>query len=410
MKILLINKFHYNKGGSETYHFALDELLKTHGHEVIHFAMRDEKNLESPTSDYFTSNIDFDSASGIFGKLKIVKSMFYSKESYRKMKDLLQKEKPDIIHIGLIHKQITYSVLKAIKEYNIPVVQSVHDLIFVCPCYTMFVNGQNCDLCMRKGTFNCIKNRCVKGSVFKSFLSVIENRYIAHKKYYYQIDAFITESNFYKKILKEAHITNSRIINLYNFLPPSKRISRIISNGEYFLYFGRFSSEKGILTLLKAYKEANPKEKLVLVGGGPYEDEVKKFVKENFLLDRIEFAGYVFGDKLEDIIENSKAVVVPSEWYENCPYSVLEAMAKSRIVIASRIAGLIELVEDGDSGYLFEPKNHKDLANKLLQVSNLDEEVYKKMCLSTYERATRMFDSEMYYLSIIQLYEELLKK
>ena len=409
MKILLVNKFHYLRGGSESYYFGLDEMLRIHGHEVIHFAMQDEKNLPSPTSEFFISNVDFNNAEGVKSKLNAVKNMFYSKEAYSKMKTLLEKERPDIVHIGLVHKQITYSILDAITEYNIPVIQSVHDLIFVCPNYMMLTNGHNCEKCVTGSKFNCVKEKCIKGSTAKSFLSYLENRYIDHKHYYDRIDLFLAECEFYKEILEKGKFTSSRIESLINFLQPSKKIVKNDNTGDYFLFFGRFSVEKGILTLIEAYKKSGVDTPLILVGGGPEDEKLKTFVKANGLEDRVTFAGYVYGDRMVELLDKAKAVIAPSEWYENCPYSILEAMARSRIVIASHIAGLPELVEDGKSGILFEPQNSDDLAKKISRVEKLSDEEYKNMCLSTYERANALFDSEAYYQKIIGIYESLIE-
>lgn len=410
MKILLVNKFHYLKGGSESYYFGLDEMLRSHGHEVIHFAMQDEKNLPSPTSEFFVSNVDFNNASGVKSKLSAIKNMFYSKEAYSKMKALLEKEHPDIVHIGLVHKQITYSILDAISEYNIPVIQSVHDLIFVCPNYMMLTNGHNCEKCVTGSKFNCVKEKCIKGSAAKSFLSYLENRYIEHKHYYDRIDLFLAECDFYKKLLEKGNFTKSRIESLTNFLQPSKTIEKNLNSGEYFLFFGRFSVEKGILTLIDAYKKAGITTPLILVGGGPEDEKIKAFVKDNNLENKVTFAGYVYGDKMVEMLDKAKAVIVPSEWYENCPYSILEAMARSRIVIASRIAGLPELVDDGKTGFLFAPQNSDDLAEKIRIVDYLTEEEFNNMCVSTYEKAKALFDPEAYYQKIIEIYQRLIEE
>lgn len=410
MKILLVNKFHYLKGGSESYYFGLDEMLRSHGHEVIHFAMQDEKNLPSSTSEFFISNVDFNNAAGLKSKLSAIKNMFYSKEAYSKMKALLAKEHPDIVHIGLVHKQITYSILDAISEYNIPVIQSIHDLIFVCPNYMMLTNGHNCEKCVTGSKFNCVKEKCIKGSTAKSFLSYLENRYIDHRHYYDRIDLFLAECDFYKKLLEKGKFTKSRIDSLTNFLQPSKTIEKNVNAGEYFLFFGRFSVEKGILTLIDAYKKAEITTPLILVGGGPEDERIKAFVKENNLESKVTFAGYVYGDKMVELLDKAKAVLVPSEWYENCPYSILEAMARSRIVIASRIAGLPELVDDGKTGFLFEPQNSDDLAEKIRIVDRLAEEVFNNMCVSTYEKAKALFDPEVYYQKIIAIYQRLIEE
>lgn len=410
MKILLVNKFHYLKGGSESYYFGLDEMLRAHGHEVIHFAMKDDKNLPSPTSEFFISNVDFNNVNGIKSKLSAVKNMFYSKEAYSKMKALLDKERPDIVHIGLVHKQITYSILDAISDYNIPIIQSVHDLIFVCPNYMMLNNGNNCEKCITGSKFNCVKKKCIKGSTAMSFLSYLENRYIDRKHYYDRIDLFLAECDFYKTLLEKGKFTNSRIDSLTNFLQPSKSINKNVKAGEYFLFFGRFSVEKGILTLIDAYKRADTKTPLILVGGGPEDARIRAFVKDNTLDSKVTFAGYVYGDKMVDLLDNAKAVIVPSVWYENCPYSILEAMARSRIIIASRIAGLPELVDDGKTGFLFEPHNSDDLADKIKIIDRLGEEEFSNMCLSTYDKAKDLFDPEAYYQKIIGIYQRLIKE
>lgn len=408
MKILMVNKFHYFRGGSESYYFGLDELLRSHGHEVIHFAMQDERNQYSPTSEFFVKNVDFNNINGATNKIKAVKNMFYSKEAYQKMKALLAKEHPDIVHIGLIHKQITYSILDAIKEFNIPIVQSVHDLIFVCPNYMMLVNGDNCEKCVAGNKFNCIKNKCIKGSTAKSVLSYIENRYINYKHYYDKIDLFIAECEFYKNILMKDHFTTSKVINLPNFLPPSKKIIQNTNVGEYFLYFGRFSKEKGILTLIEAYKKSNVSTSLVLVGGGPEDENIRKYVQKNGLSEKVKFLGYVYGDKMVSILDNAKAVIVPSEWYENCPYSVMEAMARGRIIIASRIAGLPELIEENKTGFLFTSRNADELAEKICCVDGLDALKVCQMSEETSRLAKRVFDSEVYYTKLIGIYQQLI--
>ena len=138
MKVLLVNKFHYRKGGSETYYLTLADILRARGHEVIFFAMKDEeKNLPCEQEQYFVSNASV--RGGIKSKLNMVLRMNYSREAYRKMKMLLEAEKPDLVILNLVHKQITLSILDAIKEHDpkLPVFWTVHDLIMVCPSYSM---------------------------------------------------------------------------------------------------------------------------------------------------------------------------------------------------------------------------------------------------------------------------------
>ena len=166
MKVLLVNKFHYRKGGSETYYFTLAESLQTSGHQVVFFAMQDEENnIPCEQAMYFVSNASVNG--GIKSKMNMVLHMCYSKEAYRNMKRLLNEEKPDLVILNLVHKQITLSIIDAIKEYDprLPIFWTMHDLITVCPSYSMRDgNGNICEKCLSGNFQPCVENRCIKGS------------------------------------------------------------------------------------------------------------------------------------------------------------------------------------------------------------------------------------------------------
>ena len=408
MKILLINKFHYMRGGSETYHFALADALRAKGHEVIFFAMQDEKNIECAQSEYFVSNVDYNGKNSIVNKINSVRNFFYSKPAAERIEMLIKKEKPDIAHIGLIHRQITFSVVEVLKKYNIPVVMTMHDLIFACPNYTMLVNGNVCSRCLEGKAFNCVKNKCVKGSFSKSLLAAHEKKYLLKKGYYDLIDLYITECVFYKKLLERSKVTKSRIIHKTNFLPISQKFEFNAEYGDYVLYFGRFSKEKGIMTLLKAHKENDCRYRLVLVGAGPMKNEITNYIKENGLTN-IELPGAIYGEKMEEIIEGARVIVTPSEWYENCPYSVLQSLAKGKIEVASNIGGLPELIENEKTGFLFHTGDPKELADRITLVMNMDKSEYEKMSKKICETAKKKYHWEQYADMIISEYDHLIK-
>ena len=199
MKILLVNKFHYMKGGSERYYFTLADAFKRNGHEVIFFAMKDEKNIPCKQEKYFVSNSSING--GIKNKISMVLHMVYSKEAYKKMTQLLKDENPDLVILNLVHKQITCSIIDAIKDYNpkIKIFWTMHDLITVCPSYTMLDgNGNICEKCLHGDFNNCKKNKCIHGSTLMSLLSTYEAKQIKKHKWYNKIDLFICPSNFYK--------------------------------------------------------------------------------------------------------------------------------------------------------------------------------------------------------------------
>lgn len=408
MKILLINKFHYMRGGSETYYFAQADALKAKGHEVVCFAMRDDRNLPCAQSEYFVPNVDYNNSAGLKSKINAGKNFFYSKIAAEKMEKLIEEEHPDVAHIGLLHRQITFSVVEVLKKHNIPVVMTMHDLIFACPNYTMLSNGTVCEKCLSGSVINCIKNRCVKESISKSALAAMEKRYLLYKKYYDLIDLYITECDFYRELFKKANVTTSRIVTKTNFLPISQKYEFNPDYRDYVLYFGRFSQEKGIKTLLKAHKESGCKRHMIIVGAGPIKNEIDDYIKKN-KLNNIELPGAIYGEKMEGIIEGAKVIVVPSEWYENCPYALLQSLAKGKIVIASRIGGLPELVVDNKTGFLFEAGNTSDLNNKIDKVYAMEKREYEIMSQNIVIEAKKRHHWEQYVDMLINEYTELIK-
>lgn len=409
MKILLINKFHYNRGGSETYYFAQAEALKAKGHEVVFFAMEDEKNIPCEQSKYFVPNVDYNNEGGVKSKIKAVSSFFYNKTAAERMEQLIKDEHPDIAHVGLLHRQITFSVVEVLKKHGIPVVMTMHDLIFACPNYTMLTHGEICEKCLTGSVINCVKNKCVKNSTSKSLLAACEKKYLISKKYYDLIDLYITECNQYHELMDKAQVTTSRIVTKSNFLPIKQEYSFNKEYKDYVLYFGRFSREKGILTLLKAHKLSGCKYHLKVVGAGPMKDEISAYVKENKLTN-IELPGPIYGKEMEKLIEGAKTIIVPSEWYENCPYALLQSLAKGKVVIASRIGGLPELIDDGTTGFLFEAGNADDLCSKINHVFSINRDEYEAMSEHISKVAYERHNWEQYADFLIVEYKKLLEE
>lgn len=403
MKVLLVNKFHYKKGGSETYYFTLAEALKACGHEVIFFAMQDEHNIPCDQSVYFVSNASVQGT--LASKLNMVLHMTYSREAYRNMARLLEAEKPDLVILNLVHKQITLSILDAIREYDgdLPVFWVMHDLIAVCPSYTMLDGAGNvCEKCMGGSFRPCVENRCIRGSRFMSLLSKYEADYIRRKKWYDQVDLFICPSDFYCKKLKEAAFTSSKIVTLRNPLPLNSEYCGNTTNDGYILYFGRLSKEKGVKTLIDAVKQTG--DRLVILGTGPMEAQWRSYAGDT---QAVEFMGFQTGDVLNEFVRNSRCVVLPSEWYENGPYSAMEAMAMGKPLIVSDLGGLPELVEDGVNGYVYCAQQGSDaLAECIGKMNSLTCSEYQAMSEASVRKAREMFDPNQYVATLVRYYEE----
>lgn len=395
MKILLVNKFHYMKGGSERYYFTIAESLKKAGHDVIFFSMQDEKNIPCEQAKYFVSNVS--KSGGVKAKIKMVLNIAYSKEAYKKMKVLLEKEKPDIVLLNLVHKQITCSIIDAIKEFNpnTPIVWTMHDLICVCPSYTMLDgDGIICEKCLHGDFSNCKNNKCAHGSTFMSYLSTYEANQIKKHGWYNEVNLFICPSEFYRNKLIEGNFTKSPIIHIPNPLSEDVEYKMSDSVSDFVLYFGRLSKEKGVPTLIKAIKKTD--KHLIVLGTGPIEDELKELVKRDDLENQVELLGFKTGRELEDYVSRAKVVVLPSEWYENGPYSAMEALAKGKPLIVSNLGGLPELVDDGKNGFVFEAGNVEQLASKINEIFDLSSEDYRQLEVYSLNKAKEMFNANKY--------------
>ncbi len=405
MKVLLVNKFHYRKGGSETYYFTVAEALRARGHEVIFFSMRDdEKNIPCEQEKYFVSNAA--TQGSIKSKLNMVIHIAYSREAYVNMKALLQDEKPDLVILNLVHKQITLSIIDAIKEFHpkLPIFWTMHDLITVCPSYSMLNgNGEICQKCLQGSFAPCVTNRCIKGNRLMSILAKYEADYIRKKKWYDKVDLYICPSKFYQEKLESARFTNSKIVTLRNPLPLGTVYESNKGDDGYILYFGRLSMEKGVRVLIDSAKEVGCR--LIILGTGPMEDELRAYAGTD---SNIEFKGFLTGDALTDYIRGSLCVVLPSQWYENGPYSAMEAMALGKPLIVSDKGGLPELVEDGINGYVYADKEGlPGLSDCLRKIFRLTHDEYHSMVRCSLVKAREMFNPERYIEEIETYYRAL---
>ena len=400
MKILMVNKFFYIKGGSETYYFALKHLLEAQGHTVIDFSMQDEKNFSSKYSKYFVENVNYNSAGGLQKQLKAGFNIVYSKEAKKKFEQLVIATRPDIIHLHIFQHQLSPSILDVIKKYNLPTVYTAHDLKMLCLNYKMMHHGQICKECKGQKYYRCAVNKCVKESFAKSCINVAEGYIHKWRHSYDVIDKIITPSAFYKKKFEEFGIPGKRVVHIPNFLDTEKpEINKTNDCEEYYLYFGRLSEEKGVLTLLRAFQGIDAK--LYIVGTGPIKSDIEEYISAESITN-IKVLGFMSGQPLKDIVGNAKAVILPSEWYENGPYSAIEALQMGRPIIGANIAGIPELV-DGN-GYLFKSGSPEDLKEQIEKMEGLTEAEYQKLKSNSYKLFLNSYTKENHYKKLEKIY------
>lgn len=405
MKILLINKFHYVVGGSETYYFALKKLLEAKGHEVIEFSMKHEKNIPSDYDRYFVDGVDYNGKMSALDKIRAAKNIVYSNEAKDKVRQLVIDTKPDIVHLNLFQHQLSPSILDVFREFDIPVVYTAHELKMICPNYRMMYRNVICEECKGGKYYKCTKNRCVKDSLSKSIVSTIEAYYHSIRKSYDVIDYIITPSEFYGRKFVEFGVAQERVIPVANFLDRETPNVNEFDGPAYYLYLGRLSEEKGILTLVDAFKELD--DVLYIVGRGAEEEAIRNKIEQEGLTN-IHLLGFKSGQDLIDLVGNAKAVILPSEWYENGPYSAIESLQLSRPIIGADIAGIPELI-DGN-GYLFESGNYKALRQKIQMMSKLSDEEYVNMTKASKALYDRKYTAEVHYAQLEKIYSKAIKK
>lgn len=404
MKILLVNKFHYLKGGSEKYYFELGKLLKEKGHEVAFFSMLDEKNIKTDCKEYFVEPIDLNTGS----KLKAF-DVIYSKNNKKKLEEALDEFKPDIVHLNNFQRQLSASIIKPINERNIPIIFTAHDVQVICPAITMLDSDKNiCEDCAKGKYINCIKKKCVKNSTLKSVLGAVEGEYYKIKNIYTKkIDYIIAPSECYRQKFINEGIDKNKIVTLHNFIDIEKYDVKT-QDDNYALYFGRLSKEKGILNLIQAFAKTE-KGILYIAGEGEEKENIENIIKEKKLENRIKLLGFLKQDEMKEYIRKCKFVIVPSIWYENCPYSVMETLAIGKPVIGADIGGIPELVKNKENGFTYQYDDISDLTEKINILFN-NPELVKIFSKNAKENAKKLYAKNIYYDKIISIYDKVLKE
>lgn len=397
MRILLVNKFHYLRGGSEKYYFELAKLLKNHGHTVAFFSMKNENNIKTGDREYFVDEIDMNTGSK-FEALNVI----YSKKNKALMEKALEEFKPDIVHINNFQRQLSASIIDAVKEKNIPLIMTAHDLNPICPASIMLYNGEVCEDCITKGYTSCIKKKCIKNSMLKSVLGYIEKKYYDLHKMFCKVDCIISPSEFNKNQLLKGKLKCNDITVIHNFVNETEKTDYTL--GDCAFYFGRLSREKGILNLVEAINNI-PGARLIIAGDGPEKENIQAYIKEHKLEDRITLLGYLNQNDIRENIRKCRFVTVPSICFENCPYSVLEATEIGKPIIGSKIGGIPELVKDDVNGYTYAYDSVEDLTDKLRILFENDEKV-NEFSNNSKKLYKENYSAEAYYNKLMTVYNK----
>ncbi len=383
MRVLLIHNYYRQPGGEDNVFADESSLLQERGHSVVEYTDVNER-LESP--------------------IDLMTHVLWSTENYRKLKTILKDFKPDIVHIHNTFYAISPSVYYACSSAGIPVVQTLHNYRLVCPAATLYRNGSVCEECV--GQFfplASIQHACYRDSRLQTF--GVASMLALHRvvgTWKNKVVAYIALTEFGKLKFIEGGLPQNKIFVKPNFLPADPGVG---SHDEQFaLFAGRISEEKGIRTLLDAWKITQNDVPLKVIGNGPLSVFVKKNISN---LHGVEYFEKLPRLELLKLMQKAFILVVPSELYEGFGLVVIEAFACGLPVIASNHGALSELIIDGVNGMLFSPSDSESLAEKVKWAKNHPDEIAQmgSNARKTYEEK---YTAQKNYDQLLQIYKHVI--
>src|SRR5713226_5920863 len=302
-----------------------------------------------------------------FQKAAFFPQTVYSWKSSGEIADVVHSFRPDVAFVHNVYPLLSPSIYHKLHALGVPAVQVLHNFRPFCPNGLYYTQGQICEACKGGNYLNAVRKRCYKDSYTLSGLYALtlgSNRLAGMID---KVAGFICLTEFFKIKMQEAGVPDSKLFVRPNFVyaPP---LSGASDAGKYAIYMGRLSPEKGCWTLIHAFEQL-PQIPLKILGTGPLEHELKNYVSQKGI-GNIQFLGFKSGEEKWQVLRNSLCLVVPSEWYENFPVTVLEAFMAAKPVIAARMGGLPYIVEDGQSGLLFDSGKVDQLAKQIQRLAD----------------------------------------
>lgn len=386
MKILQVHNFYRVPGGECSVVRAEEKLLIKHGHKVVQFF------CDSGSIDDFS----------FLRKIRLFLGITYNQRIFKDAVIAIRAQRPDVAHVHNVFPMMSPSVYAALKHCGVPVVQTLHNFRFLCPNGQFFVDDAICEDCITRGLHSAVLKRCVRGSFATSAMYALAiSRAWKSGILPNAIDKYIALNKFVAQKMILGGIPKQKIAICGNYIEPT--VSSVAAKQPYILYLGRLSAEKGISTLFKALSLL---EGVVLkvAGSGPEEERLKNEASE-FDGVQVQFLGHISGRDKQKIIAEALCTVVPSEWYENFPISVLESMSLGTPVVASRIGGLPDMIEHGINGMLFEAGNYGDLASCIRAITE-DLTETQAMAEKAMHTAIEKFGPEEHYRQLMAIYQD----
>jgi len=347
MKILLIHNAYQQPGGEDVVVAAETTLLRERGHHVV---------------TYFRSNHELDQLSKS-RRLLLVKDIIHSEHSKRDIHELLRREEADLVHVHNTFMMISPSIYKACRELDVPIVQTLHNFRLLCPGWTLARDGEVCEECIDRGLWRSILHGCYRDSHLMSAAVALMLQVHRHRGTWDEhVDGFITLSDFARRKFIQGGLPASKLHVKPNFVTPDPGERE--KPGDYALFVGRLSHEKGVATLLAAWEMLRSKIPLLLVGDGPLRKSLQAQVAARNLTN-VTFKGWLPAEETRAVIKNAAFTVLSSICYEGFPMSIAESFACGTPVLCSGLGGMQEIVDHHRTGLHFTPGDADELASRV---------------------------------------------
>lgn len=413
MKIALVNYRYFISGGPERYMFNIKEILEQNGHIVAPFSIKHNMNVKSEYDSYFLDAIgtgnevyNHEYPKDLKTKVKVVGRMLYSFEAKRKFKQFLYEVQPDIVYILHFQNKLSCSIIEAAREMHIPVVQRISDFGHICPNAHLYRAKLGiCENCTSKSLFQAVKHKCISDSYTHSALKAFSLAIMNVNRVKDKVDAFVFPSSFTMNKYIESGFDKMKTYHIPTFFNAEQLAqSKEISYGDYAVFVGRIEKEKGVETLINAFLKTN--HKLIIIGfsNDNYDNYLKNKIQGRE--DQISFLGKLDFIEISEYLKKCLFTVVPSEWYENFPNTVLESFAFKKAVLATNIGSLPEIVNESN-GFCFDYASSDSLKEKIDYMFSNIKESHKKG-EKGYQKLYSEYSAKNHYNKLIAVFESVI--
>lgn len=415
MKIIIVNYRYFISGGPERYLFSIKDILEKNGHEVIPFSIKNKRNTPSHYENYFLEPIGEDEVyfkeyrkTNIKTIFQSFSRTFYSFEAKKKLDSLIKAVNPDLIYV-LYYTKISASIFDAAAKNKIPVIHRISDFGQICANGLFFRPTQKdiCERCSKGSKFNAIHYKCVHGSYLYSAIKVASLKFQEITGMTKKIQAFVIPSNFTLEKLNIFGFPQQSLVHIpsfVNFQFISKELQ--ITYEPFALYIGRIEPEKGLLTLVKSFENTEFNLKIVGFSNSGFEEELKDYLKDKN--HHIEFLGRKEFDEIQIYLSKCSFTIVPSEWYDNFPNTILESFAFKKCTIATNIGSLKELVINNETGLLFKIKDFQDLKSKISYLFG-NETICQNLGENAFNMLNKEYSAQEHYNKLIKLFKNVIE-